>query len=94
MGARQDTSGSCYNTSGMGGVRRLLLATIGLLYVVSIPWYREAGAAPGTWLGLPDWVAVALGCYVLAAILNAIAWLRTEVPDAPPPRQGDGGASR
>jgi hypothetical protein len=55
-----------------------------LLYALSIPWYREAGARPETWGGLPDWVAVALGCYVAIAVLNAIAWLLTDVPDALP----------
>lgn len=58
---------------------------MGLLYAASIPWYREAHAEPRLWLGLPDWVAVALGCYVLAAILNAAAWWITDVPDPPPP---------
>ena len=29
----------------------------------------------------PDWVALALGCYVVIAVLNAIVWLITEVPD-------------
>jgi hypothetical protein len=65
----------------MRGLRRWLLLAIGALYVASIPWYREAGSEPRLWLGLPDWVAVALVCYVLAAILNACAWLVTDVPD-------------
>ncbi len=67
----------------MRGVRRGLLMGIGLLYVVSIPWYRQAGSEPRLWLGLPDWVAVALACYVGAAVLNAVAWLVSDVPDAP-----------
>ena len=62
-------------------LRRALLAAIAVLYVLSVPWYRSAGADPGFWLGLPDWVAVALGCYVGVAVLNAAAWLLTEVPD-------------
>lgn len=70
-------------------MRRLLLAAIALLYVASIPWYRSASAEPAIWLGLPDWVTVALGCYVLAAVLNAAAWLLTEVPDPP---DGDDGS--
>jgi len=75
--------------------RRLLLAGVVLLYVLSIPWYRDADAAVGVLWGLPDWVAVALGCYVGAAVLNAAAWLLTDVADAPPdasasgPRKGD-----
>ncbi len=60
-----------------------LLAVIALLYAISIPWYRETGAEPEMWFGLPDWVAVALGCYVAVAVLNAIAWLRTDVPEPP-----------
>jgi hypothetical protein len=67
----------------MRGLRRLLLAAIGLLYVASIPWYRDADAEPALWLGLPDWVTVALLCYGAVAVLNAVAWLLTDVPDAP-----------
>jgi len=65
-------------------VRRILLALVGLCYVASIPWYRSAGDAElRLWWGLPDWVAVAFGCYALAACLNAAAWLWTGVPDEP-----------
>ena len=60
---------------------------IGVLYLVSIPWYRTGGAESGLLLGLPSWVAVAILCYVAVAILNAAAWLLTELPDAP--EQGD-----
>jgi len=64
-----------------------LLAGVVLLYAASIPWYRDPGSEVAVWLGLPDWVAVALGCYVGAAVLNALAWLRTDVrdPEAEPP---------
>ena len=72
--------------------RRILLLGVVLLYVLSIPWYRNAGETPAVWLGLPDWVAVALVCYVAAAVLNALAWLWTDVPDAPPPRPDRGAA--
>ncbi len=64
-------------------LRSLLLAIIGLLYVASIPWYRASGELPDLLLGLPDWVAVALGCYAAAAVLNAAAWWLTDVPDSP-----------
>jgi hypothetical protein len=64
-------------------LRRGLLLAIGVLYVVSIPWYRTGGATPGLWLGLPSWVAVAILCYVGAAVANAAAWLLTDVADAP-----------
>ena len=64
-------------------LRRILLALIGVLYAVSIPWYREADDTPAIWLGLPDWVAVAVLCYVAVAFCNALAWLLTDVPDEP-----------
>jgi hypothetical protein len=63
------------------GLRKALLCAIALLFVASIPWYR--GDAPvGRLFGLPDWVAVALLCYVLAAVFNSVAWLLTDVPDS------------
>jgi hypothetical protein len=71
-------------------LRRILLALVGLLYLLSIPWYRRGGEASELWLGLPDWVTVALLCYAGAALLNAIAWLLTDVPDDERP----GGNSR
>jgi hypothetical protein len=75
--------------------RLVLIALIGVLYLISIPWYREAGEAPAIWFGLPDWVAVALGCYLAAATLNAVAWLITDMPDEDPPSGPTGdGASR
>ena len=75
-------------------LRVALLCAIGLLYVFSVPWYRATGDEVGLVFGLPDWVAVALGCYVAVACLNAVAWLLTEVGDeaAAPPRS-DGGAA-
>jgi len=62
-------------------LRAALLAAVVALYVVSIPWYRNAGAETSVWLGLPDWVAVALLCYLAVAVLNSLAWLLTDVPD-------------
>ena len=61
--------------------RRGLLGATAALFVASIPWYREAGAEPALWLGLPDWVAVALACYVGVALLNAWAWLEHDASD-------------
>lgn len=61
-------------------MRWLGLAILGL-YVLSIPWYREPGAVPTVVLGLPDWVAVALGSYVAVAVLTALAWLRASFED-------------
>jgi hypothetical protein len=69
-------------------LRRALLVGVGLLYLLSIPWYRSPDAQPQLWLGLPDWVAVALCCYLAAAVLNAWAWLLTEIDDDDPPRKG------
>jgi hypothetical protein len=59
----------------------VLLSLIALLYVASIPWYRPSGEVASVVWGLPDWVAVALACYVAAALLNAVAWLATDVPE-------------
>lgn len=70
-------------------LRRALLVCIGLLYLFSIPWYRSPAAQPQLWLGLPDWVTLALGCYVAAAVLNAWAWLLTEIEDEEPPGEGE-----
>jgi len=68
-------------------IRNVLLALVVLLYVASIPWYRDADSPVAVWFGLPDWVTVALGCYLAVACLNAWAWYRSDVPDAesPPP---------
>jgi hypothetical protein len=72
-------------------VRGALLVAIGALYAISIPWYRETGAAPDTWLGLPEWVTVAVVCYAAVAVLNSLAWLLAEVSDAPGDDRGGGG---
>ena len=60
-----------------------LFLVIGALFIVSVPWYRETGAPVEIVWGVPDWVAVALGCYIVVAILNGIAWLIAETPDEP-----------
>jgi hypothetical protein len=62
-------------------LRGLLLAAVGLLYLISVPWYRAADAAPPLWLGLPQWVTVAVVCYLAAACLNALAWWIAPVSD-------------
>jgi hypothetical protein len=76
--------------------RRWLLLGVALFYVFSIPWYRSPDSPVSIWLGLPDWVAVALGCYLGAAILNALAWMRTEIPEgeADPPSADSGEGTR
>lgn len=66
-------------------VRMALFAAIAVLYAISIPWYRPTGAEAELWLGLPDWVAVALLCYVGVAVCNTAAWLLEDVEDPPPP---------
>lgn len=60
--------------AGRRRLRRALLALIAVLYALSIPWYRSGDAPLRVWLGMPDWVAVALLCYVGVAIANACAW--------------------
>jgi hypothetical protein len=71
-----------------GRVRAALLALIGVLFLVSIPWYRPTDSPPRLVLGLPDWVLVAIVCYVFIALLNAVAWLLTDVPDPEPDDPG------
>ena len=65
-------------------MRRGLLVVVALLFVVSVPWYRDGDAPAALWLGLPDWVSVALLCYGLAALLNAAAWLLTDLGEDEP----------
>ena len=62
-----------------------MLVAIGALYVGSVPWYRAADPEPALWLGLPNWVSVAVGCYLAAAVLNAVAWSLTPISDDLPP---------
>ncbi len=69
-----------------------LLVGIAVLYACSIPWYRSSGGEASLWWGLPDWVAVALGCYVAVAVMNALAWLVTEIPDPLPEPESPGDA--
>jgi hypothetical protein len=74
-------TGRSETASRRARLRRRLLVAIALLYVVSVPWYRETGAQIQVWFGLPDWVAVAIACYIGVAVLNAIAWTLTDIPD-------------
>jgi hypothetical protein len=67
--------------SGNSRGRFVCLSIIALLYIASIPWYRDSDAPLRLWFGLPDWVAVALLCYVGVAILNALAWHWTDISD-------------
>lgn len=93
MGAR--TSGAPEGAGAAARTRRrvrgALLALIAVLYVASVPWYRGDGGELRLLFGLPDWVAVALGCYLAVAVLNCGAWLLTDVSDPPPadPRARD-----
>jgi hypothetical protein len=70
-----------------GRVRSALLLAIGVLYAISIPWYRPSGEPASLVFGFPDWVTVAVGCYAAAAVLNAAAWLLTEIPEEKPPEE-------
>lgn len=67
-----------------GRVRASLLAAIAVLFGLSVPWYRPDDQPLELFLGLPDWAAVALLCYAAAAVLNAVAWLRTPIVDDAP----------
>jgi hypothetical protein len=66
------------------GLRPVLLALIVVLYVISIPWYRGDDQELRLLLGLPDWVAVAILCYALVAVLNSVVWMRTPIEDDAP----------
>ncbi len=68
-------------------VRRVLLGAIGVLFVISIPWYRD-GTEQSRWFGLPDWVTVALVCYAAVAVLNSAAWILTDISDGEDDRPG------
>jgi hypothetical protein len=70
-------------------LRAALLAVIAALYVLSIPWYRRAGAEISLWFGLPDWVAVALLCYAAVAVVNTFAWALTDIPDGDGRSEGE-----
>ncbi len=83
MGKGTDSSAREASRLRRRRVRRWIFVAVGVLYVFSVPWYRPE-AELRLILGLPDWVAVALGCYVLVAILNCWAWLLTEVDDQAP----------
>ncbi len=72
-------------------LHRACMVLIVLLYIVSVPWYRDDGAPLRIWFGLPDWVAVALLCYVGVAIVNAVAWSVTEISDVPDAPEGSNG---
>ena len=74
-------------------LRRLLLVLIVVLYVLSIPWYRADDQPLRVVAGLPDWVAVALGAYVAVALLNAMAWGLTDLPDEAPDEDAPQGAA-
>jgi hypothetical protein len=79
--ARRQGPSAPRRPAGRKRIRWALLGVIGALYALSIPWYRESGELPAVWWGLPDWVAVAIGCYAAVAVLNAVAWLLTDVSD-------------
>lgn len=68
-------------SSGRTILRAVSFALIALLYAASIPWYRDPEAPLRLWLGLPDWAAVALVSYTLAALVNACAWRLTDIRD-------------
>jgi hypothetical protein len=70
--------------AGGSRLRTGFLVCIGILYCVSVPWYRDDSQELKLFLGLPDWVAVAVICYGLVAILNSLAWVKTSVEDDAP----------
>ena len=78
-------------SNARGRLRRILFVAIALLYVISVPWYRADDAPLRIVLGMPDWVAVAVGCYALIAVLNSLAWLlRDTAPEDVDTATGEG----
>lgn len=79
--------------TGRDWLRWACFAGIAALYIASVPWYRDGGDELVLWLGLPDWAAVALLCYVGVALLNTVAWRYSDLPDDPatlePPSPSD-----
>jgi hypothetical protein len=62
-------------------LRVICLILIAVFYVMSVPWYRDTESPLKIWWGLPDWVTVALLCYVGVAVMNAAAWMLADVSD-------------
>jgi hypothetical protein len=58
-----------------------LFAAMAVLGAAAFPWYRQPGAVPDVWFGLPDWVVVAGLCFLGVACLNAAAWWRADWTD-------------
>ncbi|WP_062262881.1 hypothetical protein [Endozoicomonas arenosclerae] len=50
------------------------------LLILSVPWYRTPGTEPVIYLGMPDWVLIALTCYVVVIFINLLLWLSREDP--------------
>ncbi|MGI9283463.1 MAG: hypothetical protein ACR2PX_28095 [Endozoicomonas sp.] len=56
-----------------------------LLLIISVPWYRTPGSDPNIYLGMPDWVILALTCYVLVIFINLLLWLTKQDQQEPNP---------
>ena len=84
MAAPREQDDRAPRTAGRQRARRALLGLIGLLYLVSVPWYRASGGELRLVAGLPDWVALAIACYVAVAVLNSLAWSLTDIDDRGP----------
>ena len=61
----------------MNRIRPLLLSLLPILILISVPWYRDTNSEPRFSLqaGIPDWVTVAIVCYLLHAIISACIWV-------------------
>ncbi|WP_252178241.1 hypothetical protein [Endozoicomonas sp. 4G] len=55
------------------------------LLILSVPWYRTPGATPKIYLGMPDWVVLALSCYILVIFINLLLWVSRDDPPEPDP---------
>lgn len=68
-------------------------ALIGLLYVLSIPWWFPAGE-PGFVFGMPTWALASLGCTLAISGLTAFLALRRWDDDFDDPHEARPGNGR
>ncbi|KEQ14098.1 hypothetical protein [Endozoicomonas numazuensis] len=64
-------------------LRTALQLLMFFLLIISVPWYRPPGTEPKFYLGMPDWVALALTCYALVIFINLLLWLRKDEQGKP-----------
>ncbi len=46
-----------------------------ILLIMSVPWYRSDEQMSNTLFGFPEWVMVAIACYLAVTLINIGIWL-------------------